>query len=174
MPPQYKSFRVSCREFDEAEEELNRFLRSVKVLGVCRDFVADGADSFMIYTVEYLDGAASKATGSPGRNRVDYKEVLSDDDFTLFARLREWRKEAAAREAVPVFAVLTNEQLARIAQQRPQSPAGLQEIDGIGEAKTTRYGEAVLAIVGGADAVVGADLSANASGSGVGGSIVRG
>ena len=50
-----------------------------------------------------------------GKQRVDYKEVLSPADFALFAKLRDWRKATAEQEGIPVYAVLTNEQLAAIA-----------------------------------------------------------
>lgn len=92
-----------------------------------------------------------------GRERVDYKEVLSPDDFALFARLRDWRKAAAEKEGVPVYAVLTNGQLAAIATKRPGTAAQLREVEGVGEAKAGRYGEAVLRVVGAAAGVVSAD-----------------
>lgn len=38
-------------------------------------------------------------------------------------KLRGWRKAAAEREGVPVYAVLTNEQLAAIATKRPATLA---------------------------------------------------
>ena len=47
------------------------------------------------------------------------------------------------------YAVFTNEQLAAIAQQRPQSRTALQTIDGIGAAKSEKYGAEFLAVVAG-------------------------
>jgi len=61
--------------------------------------------------------------------------------------LRDWRKAAAERDGVPVYAVLTNEQLAGIAAKRPESLAGLKEIEGLGDAKAGKYGAEVLAVV---------------------------
>ena len=77
--------------------------------------------------------------------RVDYKEVLSEGDFAAYARLREARKALAAAEAIPVYAVCTNEQMAAMAKERPSSLSGLKEIDGFGEAKAAKYREALLA-----------------------------
>lgn len=87
-----------------------------------------------------------KAKSAP-RNRVDYKEILSPEDFELFAKLRELRKELAAEEAVPVYAVCTNEQLAEIAKQKPETVADLKKIDGLGKAKMEKYGERLAAAV---------------------------
>lgn len=33
---------------------------------------------------------------------MDYKEILSEDDFAVFVRLRDARKELAGKEAIPV------------------------------------------------------------------------
>lgn len=76
--------------------------------------------------------------------RVDYKEVLSEEDFALFAKLREERKKLAAAEAVPVYAVCINEQMAEMAKNKPLTAAALKEINGFGEAKAGKYGEAFL------------------------------
>lgn len=101
--------------------------------------------------MEYLEGPAPSGPGAGegrgGKQRVDYKEVLSPEDFALFARLRDWRKATAEQEGIPVYAVLTNEQLATMATQRPDSLAGLKEIDGLGEGKAGKYGAAVLDVV---------------------------
>jgi hypothetical protein len=43
---------------------------------------------------------------------VDYKEVLNEADFAVFSRLRDLRKVIAEKEAVPAYAIFTNEQLA--------------------------------------------------------------
>ncbi len=73
--------------------------------------------------------------------------MLSPDNFAVFAKLRDWRKATAEQEGIPVYAVLTNEQLAAIATKRPGSIAALRDIEGIGEGKAGKYGEGVLAVV---------------------------
>ena len=148
---QLSFFAIPARGDAGLQEDLNRFLRSRRVLTVHREFVAQGENSFWALAVEYLEGAAPSGPGAGdgrgGKPRVDYKEVLSPEDFALFARLRDWRKAAAEREGVPVYAVLTNEQLAGIAAKRPDSLAGLKEIEGLGDAKAGKYGAEVLAVV---------------------------
>ena len=85
--------------------------------------------------------------GDSRRRRIDYKTVLSPEDFVVFAKLREWRKEVAAEEGVPVYTIFTNEQLAKIAEGRVQTQSGLAEIEGIGKSRITKYGSAVIEIV---------------------------
>jgi superfamily II DNA helicase RecQ len=93
---------------------------------------------------------AAKSAGqkdSLKKSKIDYKQVLTPNDFALFAQLREWRKIEAAEIGVPVYTIFTNEQLAKIAEQKVQARAELREIEGIGEAKAKKYGEAVIQIV---------------------------
>lgn len=80
--------------------------------------------------------------------RPDYKQILAPEDFAVFVRLRQWRKEAAEEEGVPLYTIFTNEQLAEMARRRPQTKAELGSIDGVGEARLGKYGEAVLALIG--------------------------
>ena len=63
------------------------------------------------------------ATGArpAGGARVDYKEILNEEDFRLFAQLRELRKQVAEEMSVPLFAIFSNEQLAEIARQSVDS-----------------------------------------------------
>jgi superfamily II DNA helicase RecQ len=141
---QLRLFIVPVKNVHAAEIEMNAFLRSHRVLAVKKEFVPDGENSFWTFCVEYLDAPAGLA-GGPGKPpKVDYKEVLKPDEFEVFSRLREWRKGVAEREGVPVYTVLTNEQLAQIVQRRIQTKAGLKEIEGVGDARVEKYGDAVL------------------------------
>jgi superfamily II DNA helicase RecQ len=142
-------YSIPARGDSGLQEDLNRFLRSHRVLTVHREFVGQGDNSFWALAVEYLEGAAQSSTAPvrPGKERVDYKEVLSPADFALFVRLRDWRKVTSEKEGIPVYAVLTNDQLAAIATKRPTSPAQLREVEGLGEAKAGKYGAPVLELV---------------------------
>ena len=149
MTLQYKFFAISAKGSSQAEEELNKFLRSARVLNINREFTITGNSPMWCFAVEYLPGPSDRAgTDEKGsRRRVDYREVLAPEEFALFAKLREWRKEAAAKDAIPVYTIFTNEQLARIATNRITTKSGLLEIEGVGEAKINKYGDEVLGIV---------------------------
>ncbi len=142
---QLKVFVMPVKNLTEAEAEMNAFLRSRRVLAVKKEFVADGENSFWSFCVEYLDGQdGARRSGSAKAPKVDYKEVLSHEEFETFSRLRDWRKGVAEKEGIPVYAVLTNEQLAQIVQKKVSSKGGLKEIEGVGEARLEKYGAALL------------------------------
>lgn len=134
----------------EAEiEVMNRFLRSHRVLHVERRLIELGIQSVWAFCVEYLEtveGAGVSGNKQP-RGSVDYKAVLPPEEFVVFSRLRELRKELADREAIPPYAVFTNEQLAQMVKLESPSLNSLQALGGVGEAKTSKYGAAVLAVL---------------------------
>ena len=120
------------------------------MLAVKKEFVADGENSFWTFCVEYLDGGGAGALLPGGRPKVDYKEVLKPEEFEVFSRLRDWRKGVAEKEGVPVYTIFTNEQFAQMVQKKVNSKTGLKEIEGVGDARVERYGEAVVQLLGGA------------------------
>lgn len=147
-----KFFAIPALDPSGAEEELNRFLRGHRTVSLTRQLVTAEVRAVWCVAIEYLDGVPQRidaATGAdPGRkNRVDYKDVLNPADFALFSKLREVRKQLAEADGLPVYAVFTNEQMAQVAQLRPRTPSALQAIEGIGEAKTARYGARLLEVV---------------------------
>ena len=73
--------------------------------------------------------------------------MLTDPEFAVFARLRALRMERADAEGVPAYALFTNEQLAEMVRRRVLTIAALRDIQGIGEARTEKYGEAFLHIL---------------------------
>jgi len=100
---------------------MNQFIRGRRVLNVERRLIEEGRSSFWSFCVEYLDG---QVTEPRPVSKVDYKEVLTPPQFERFARLRALRKEFSDREAVPPYAVFTNEQLARMVRLEATSDQG--------------------------------------------------
>jgi len=68
-------------------------------------------------------------------------------DMMLFDALRAWRREEAARQAVPPYVIFHDRTLAEMAQVRPKDRGALAEIGGVGEGKLDRYGAAILRVV---------------------------
>lgn len=147
MPFQF--FRIPVRGDPSTVEELNQFLRSHRILKVDKEWVERGANSFWAFCIDYWDGAASpgKGVSSESRIRIDYKEQLTPEQFEVFAKLRDWRKQVAQAEAVPVYTVFTNEQLAQMIQKRTVDRAGIESVAGVGDARITKYGDRLLAVL---------------------------
>jgi hypothetical protein len=142
-------FAVPALDPREAEAELNGFLRSHRVVAIERRFSEGPQGCVWCLAVEYLEEAPRAGSEVLSRRgKLDYKELLAPEEFARFARLRDWRRRAADALGQPVFALFTNEQLAEIARQRPESLAALGKIEGIGAGKLTRFGVQVLETLG--------------------------
>lgn len=145
-------FRVSAESPGEEVEELNAFLRSRRVLRVERHLVEAGHSSYWTICVEYVAERLSSAKVSSGaagvtKGKVDYKELLSEDDFRVFSQLRSVRKRIAEQEGVPVYAVATNEQMAEMVRLKVATVGAMRQIEGIGEARIEKYGAALVEVL---------------------------
>jgi ATP-dependent DNA helicase RecQ len=69
---------------------------------------------------------------------------LPDGVAPIFEQLRAWRGAAAKEQGVPAYVIFHDATLREIATRRPTSLAELGRINGIGEAKLARHGQAVL------------------------------
>ena len=127
------------------EAELNRFLASHRVLSVDRQLVQAGAASVWAICVTYTDGDPAAATKTENKARtVDYREVLSPQEFAVFAKLRVLRKTLAEQEGVPPYALFTNEHLAAMVQNKVRTTEELGRIDGVGRTRIEKYAHAFL------------------------------
>ncbi len=104
-------------------------------------------------------GSASEPT-EPAKTASPDPEIL--------AALRRWRKERAVEEGVAQYMVLSNATMQQLARCRPESPAALLAVKGIGQAKVDRYGDALLDLLrtgsGESSDTVGAGMPCEESG----------
>lgn len=93
---------------------------------------------------------AKPAKGAKGskREKTAAEEHSGDvENAGLFALLRVWRRETAAREHVPAYMVMHQAALLAVCRALPRSERELSGIKGIGKVFVAKYGEEVLAIV---------------------------
>jgi superfamily II DNA helicase RecQ len=143
-------FSVPITFSESAAEPLNAFLRSHRIIRVDRQLIDQGTSSVWALCVEYLDGASGpEMAGAPGavRTRTDYREILSESDFAIFAKLRDARKAIAQSLSVPVYTIFTNEQLAPMVSTKATTRAALGQIEGLGAARLDKHGERMLEIL---------------------------
>ncbi len=145
MARQYKFFTIPVKGGGEAEKELNGFLSTARAPHIHRELLPDGESSFWCMAVEY-DSASNKAYTKSFGKRIDYREVLSPEDFAIFTQLRDWRKETAKRENVKAYVIFTDAQIGKISEKRPDTQAGLLDIEGIGKSRAEKYGRVICGI----------------------------
>jgi ATP-dependent DNA helicase RecQ len=74
-------------------------------------------------------------------------------DAELFERLRSWRSEQAKKQQVPAYVVLHNSHLEEISTRKPRTIHELGAVKGVGLRRAARYGEELLALIHGEEAV---------------------
>ncbi len=128
---QIKIFSISIIGGEPANEELNICLRNKKVLQVENQLIHHSGSSFWSFCIKYLDTVSTPLSGE--KVKTDYKQVLEKAVFKRFSRLREIRKQIAQNEAIPAYAVFTDEELAELAKLPEFTLAKMKTIKGIGD-----------------------------------------
>ena len=123
---QFQTLFLSPFGEPSACEELNRFLRSHRIVNVEKRLVDGERGTGWLFLIEY--GQENKGAPPAAKDRVDYREILSEQEYALFERLRQLRKELAEKNGVPVYAVFTNDQLAAMVKHSPKTPSELHKM----------------------------------------------
>ena len=141
-------FSIPAIGGQSAQEQLNQFLGQQRILGLQKEFVANGEQSFWSLCIT-IDKAAKVESQSVSKKRsaVDYRDILSPEDFACFARLRDLRKVMSEQQGVPVYGIFTNQQLAEMATMSAPSLSAISQIDGIGEKRRDQYGQQFLDVI---------------------------
>lgn len=144
----YAFFHVPALHPEPAQSEFNQFLAQHRIRDVSREFVNHAEHSAWCLCVIYDDAKARSVQSSSARPaRVDYREVLTPEDFDVFSPLRKRRNELAEAAGIPAYSVFSNEQLATMVRRRVSTLDELRQIEGIGARRCELYGEAMLSVL---------------------------
>ena len=139
-------FTVPAKFSQETQHELNSFCAQHRVLNIDKQFVNLGNESYWSICVTVVEGNKEDDSKRPNyrRESIDYKEILGERDFALYAQLRNLRKTLSEQQGIPAYTLFTNEQLASMVTQRVNSLSDLAKIEGIGKSRLEKYGESFL------------------------------
>jgi superfamily II DNA helicase RecQ len=124
--------------------DLNEFLASHRVAAVHRETVVTAAGPMLLFVVQWSHDGRDREQTLSASERVDYREILDPDQFELFSRLRDVRKQLAVAEGIPVYKVFSNAQLAEMVRKRMHDRAAIAQIPGIGKSRVDKYVAAIL------------------------------
>ena len=116
------------------------------MVSVEKHFFQAEQNAFWSFVVAYLE-TDQGTIGEQKRSSVDYKEVLSLEDFRIYSQLRELRNSLAKEEGKPAYAIFTNEQLARLVTDRVTGKSAMAAIAGIGESRLEQYATKFLPLL---------------------------
>ncbi|VEJ09459.1 ATP-dependent DNA helicase RecQ [Actinobacillus delphinicola] len=78
---------------------------------------------------------------------ISHKNIVTNYDKDLFARLRFLRKQIADKNNIPPYIVFNDATLQEMARYKPDSSKAMLEINGVGSIKMERFGYAFLTII---------------------------
>ncbi len=142
---QIKIYTVPVSDNGTYTEELNRFLRSHKILEVENHLVSNQNGASWCFCVKYISSQVPYQKGNVIKK--DYKHELDDETFKVFSKLREIRKQLAAEDAIPAYAVATDKELAEIAKLKTIDEKSLLTIKGFGDKKLEKYGKRLMELI---------------------------
>jgi superfamily II DNA helicase RecQ len=126
------------------EDDLNRFLLNKQAKTVKAEFFKSMENFYWTVFIDYDTVIHEKG----GKRKEITKVKLDEKDELLLRRLKEWRKDRAEKEGIPVYIIANNAQLIEIIQSKPKSKEALKQIKGFGKKKIETYGDDVLKIIG--------------------------
>lgn len=116
---------------EQLEEELNKFLRSHRILQLERHYVSEQG-GYWAMLVEYADGdPVAEAPPQGRRDRKDPTDGMTEEEKMRFNVYRDVRKVLAQQRAIPPYLVFTNDELAilsRLPELNAETVKGLKGI----------------------------------------------
>jgi superfamily II DNA helicase RecQ len=134
---QIKIFTIPIYDNGIALNEMNAFMRANKILEVQNQLVTQENGVYWCFCVKYIESKINITNQS--KAKIDYKNVLDDETFKKFSKLREIRKKVAADEGLSAFIIFTDEELAQLASLNEITEKNMLSVKGIGEKKVERF-----------------------------------
>ena len=140
---QFMTFFVSPFSEPSSHAELNNFLKSRRIINVEKRLIDGERGTGWVFLVEYSDNEGAKQSYTMSA-KVDWRDVLNPSQFAVYDLLRKKRKEIGERTKIPLYGILSNEQLALMAQNPPKKKEDFIKIKGVSEQKYKQFGEEFL------------------------------
>lgn len=106
----HKSFlRTKC------QCELNNFLKSHRIINVEKRLIDGERGTGWVFLVEFTENEGGKSAYTMS-SKVDWRDVLNPSQFAVYDFLRKTRKEIGDKTKIPLYGILSNEQLALMSQ----------------------------------------------------------
>ncbi|MBF0343241.1 MAG: HRDC domain-containing protein [Nitrospirae bacterium] len=120
------------------DEEVNNFCLNKKVRKMETYFFQSDGKPYWTILIEYNEVLKDEKT--PDVN-------LDEPEKLLYQRFKEWRKNKAEADGVPVYIIATNSEIMELIKRTPKSLEALRSIRGFGKKKIEKYGKEIIDII---------------------------
>ena len=135
---------------EELEEWAEAFRDAVGVKEHCFGRIGSEGFSTVVYNQAKVDFLLEKEQPKE-RQRSRKRKVAEENPDVRYPKLvdllKRWRLEEARERNVPAFHILTQKALIGVAAKMPRSKEALMEVSGIGKAKCSQFGDAIVEVV---------------------------
>lgn len=115
-------------EFDQTK--LNKFVEEHQINTLKGEMFEQNGDKFWSILLHYEKAKVS----------------LNDDDKKLYDFIRNWRGEKAREKGLPVYIVLTNEQIVQIIRLKPVTREEIRKVKGFSDNKVKEYADEIISL----------------------------
>jgi superfamily II DNA helicase RecQ len=130
-------YNRNTKGFDD--ELLQKFSMNKSIKTFRAEFFEDSGEKFWTVFIEY----------DPLLKETPEKTVesLDDNQKALFEKFRVWRKERAEKEGIPIYIIMTNNEIVKIIKAKPETLENLGLIKGFGKGKIAKYGKEIISLI---------------------------
>lgn len=146
LQTQYMTFFISPFSEPSSSAELNNFLKSHRIINVEKRLIDGERCTGCFFLVEYTELEGGKSAYKMS-SKVDWWNVFNPSQFAVYDFLRKTRKEIGDKTEIPLHGILSNEQLALMAQNPPKTKEDFLKIKGVNEQKYKQFGEIFLSAI---------------------------
>ncbi len=135
---QFKFFAIPVCSPEQDEEELNKFLRSHRVLTVERHFNPEKA--YWAVAVEYADqNPTAEAPPLHRREKTDFTIGMTEEEKERFEKYKNTRRRLATERGVPAYLIFTNDELSILAHVPVLNAETVRNVKGIAPSRLNDY-----------------------------------
>ena len=135
---QFKFFTIPAFSPEQNEDELNKFLRSHRVLHVERHFHPD--KGYWSFAVEYVDqNPKAEAPPQHRKEKTDYTIGMTDEEKERYKQFKDIRLQLATEKGIPAYLVFTNEELSTLARLPLLDAETVKNVKGIAPSRLNDY-----------------------------------
>lgn len=144
---QFKLFTFNTSQEEEIIEKMNKFINFNKVVDIEKHFFILNNSAYWSFCIQYINTQNPTQSVFDKKVKIDYKNILNENQFQKFLKLRTIRKNIAENDAIPAYAVFTDAELAEIAIIDELTEINIKKINGIGEKKAEKYGKIICELI---------------------------
>jgi superfamily II DNA helicase RecQ len=146
---QIKFFTIPILGGEAQAEELNKFMRSSRVLQSESHLVKEGEQNLWCFCIRYIENSEPVRSASSKRSSepVDYKSTLDEASFSRYDKLQAIRTALFKSEGVPAYLIFTNDELASLAKIEHLTLETMQQVKGVGKARAEKYGKYFITVL---------------------------